>query len=70
MNELLMTGKWVRQYQKGIWKVVDIKPKIAFEDYCGEELSRYYCHLHFRPPVAKLIGINLLNMATFQKYPL
>ena len=39
MNELLMTGKWVRQYQKGIWKVVDIKPKIAFEDYCGEELS-------------------------------
>lgn len=31
-NELLKPGNWVTQYRKGIWQIIDIKPKYAEED--------------------------------------
>ncbi len=34
---MLKIGDWVTQYRKGFWKIVDLKPKYAEEDYYDDK---------------------------------
>ncbi len=36
---MIKIGDWVTQYSRGFWLVVDIKPKYAENDYCGDGIK-------------------------------
>ena len=35
----MKTGDYVSSYSAGYWQIIDIKPKIATEDYKGENVK-------------------------------
>ena len=73
--EKLTIGNWYTQYYAGYWQLIDLKPKIAFDNYTGEEISwkkgdliGYWAIMRkaFTPKMKKQIRVEFTDAASLK----
>ena len=73
--EKLTIGNWYTQYSAGYWQLIDLKPKIAFDNYTGEEISwkkgnliGYWAIMRkaFTPKMKKQIRVEFTDAASLK----
>ena len=73
--EKLTIGNWYTQYRAGYWQLIDLKPRIAFDNYTGEEISwkkgdliGYWAIMRkaFTPKMKKQIRVEFTDAASLK----